>query len=93
MNKLHIRVTSILHLQNVPGLNGMASSQLVLLMINFRNKHIYLCVCVCVCVCACVRAHALAPACILMGFPSGLGCKEYACNVGDWVQSLGWEDP
>ena len=20
-------------------------------------------------------------------------CKESACNVGDWVQSLGWEDP
>ena len=19
-------------------------------------------------------------------------CKESACNVGDWVQSLGWED-
>ena len=28
-----------------------------------------------------------------MGFPGTSGGKESACNVGDWVQSLGWEDP
>ena len=27
-----------------------------------------------------------------MGFPGTSGGKESACNVGDWVQSLGWED-
>ena len=26
-------------------------------------------------------------------FLSGLAGKESACNVGDLVQSLGWEDP
>ena len=26
-------------------------------------------------------------------FPGGSDSKESACNVGDWVQSLGWEDP
>ena len=28
-----------------------------------------------------------------MGFPSGSGGKESACNVGDLGGSLGWEDP
>ena len=28
-----------------------------------------------------------------MGFPSGSGGKESACNVGDLGRSLGWEDP
>ena len=28
-----------------------------------------------------------------MGFPGGSAGKEATCNVGDWVQSLGWEDP
>ena len=27
------------------------------------------------------------------GFPGGSAGKEFACNVGDPVQSLGWEDP
>ena len=27
------------------------------------------------------------------GFPGGSDSKESACNAGDWVQSLGWEDP
>ena len=27
------------------------------------------------------------------GFPWGLDDKESACNAGDHVQSLGWEDP
>ena len=27
------------------------------------------------------------------GFPYGSAGKESFCNVGDWVQSLGWEDP
>ena len=27
------------------------------------------------------------------GFPGGSDGKESAGNVGDWVQSLGWEDP
>ena len=27
-----------------------------------------------------------------MGFPAGSDGKESACNEGDWVQSLGWED-
>ena len=26
-------------------------------------------------------------------FPGGLDDKEYACNAGNCVQSLGWEDP
>ena len=30
---------------------------------------------------------------ILLGFPCGSAGKESACNVGDLVQSLGWEDP
>ena len=28
-----------------------------------------------------------------MGFPGGSDSKESACNAGDWVQALGWEDP
>ena len=28
-----------------------------------------------------------------MGFPGGSDGKEYTCNSGDLVQSLGWEDP
>ena len=32
---------------------------------------------------------ALGPAHVTLGFPSGPGGKESACNVGD----LGWEDP
>ena len=27
------------------------------------------------------------------GFPGGSAGKESTCNVGDWVQSLDWEDP
>ena len=27
-----------------------------------------------------------------MGFPSGSAGKEPACNVGNWVRSLGQED-
>jgi len=30
---------------------------------------------------------------ITMGFPCGSAGKESTCNIGDWVQSLGWEDP
>ena len=26
------------------------------------------------------------------GFPGSSDGKESACNAGDWVQSLGWED-
>ena len=28
-----------------------------------------------------------------LGFPGGSDDKEPACNVGDLIQSLGWEDP
>ena len=28
-----------------------------------------------------------------MGFPGGSAGKESACNAGDWIRSLGWEDP
>ena len=28
-----------------------------------------------------------------LGFPGGSGCKGSPCNAGDWVWSLGWEDP
>ena len=28
-----------------------------------------------------------------MDFPGGLDGKESACNEGDLVRSLGWEDP
>ena len=27
------------------------------------------------------------------GFPGGSDGKEFTCNVADWVQSLGWENP
>ena len=29
----------------------------------------------------------------IMGLPWWLGSKESACNAGDWVRSLGGEDP
>ena len=29
----------------------------------------------------------------IMGFPCGSDSKESACNAGDPVRSLGWEDP
>ena len=32
------------------------------------------------------------PTSVLLGFPGGSAGKESACNAGDWVQSLGWED-
>ena len=28
-----------------------------------------------------------------MGFSGGSDGKESPCSTGDWVQSLGWEDP
>ena len=28
-----------------------------------------------------------------LGFPGGSGVKASAWNAGDWVRSLGWEDP
>ena len=28
-----------------------------------------------------------------MGFPGGLGCKEYACNEGYLGSISGWKDP
>ena len=30
---------------------------------------------------------------VSQGFSNGSDGKESACNVRDWVQSLGWEDP
>ena len=30
---------------------------------------------------------------LTFGFPCGSPDKESVCNEGDWVQSLGWEDP
>ena len=33
------------------------------------------------------------PTPVFLGFTGGSASKESACNVGDWVQSLGWEDP
>ena len=33
------------------------------------------------------------PTPVFLGFPGGSDDKESACSVGDWVQSLGWEDP
>ena len=30
---------------------------------------------------------------VFLGFPGGSAGKEPACNAGDHVQSLGWEDP
>ena len=29
----------------------------------------------------------------ISGLPWWISNKEYACNAGDWVQSLGLEDP
>ena len=29
----------------------------------------------------------------VMGSPGGSDCKDSACNAGDQVRSLGWEDP
>jgi len=31
--------------------------------------------------------------CNISGLPWWISNKEYACNAGDWVQSLGLEDP
>ena len=28
-----------------------------------------------------------------MGFPHSSVSKDYICSAGDWVRSLGWEDP
>ena len=28
-----------------------------------------------------------------MGFPGGSDSKSSACSTGNWVRSLGWEDP
>ena len=28
-----------------------------------------------------------------LGFPGDSDSKESACNTGDWIRSLGWEDP
>ena len=33
------------------------------------------------------------PTLVFLGFPCGSAGKESTCNVGDWLQSLGWEDP
>ena len=33
------------------------------------------------------------PTPVFLGFPCGSAGKESPGNVGDWVQSLGWEDP
>ena len=38
------------------------------------------------------RVGGLILALVLWGFPCGSAGKESACNVGDWVRSLGWED-
>ena len=35
----------------------------------------------------------LAPLPASLGFPGGSDGKGFACNVEDWVQSLGWKDP
>ena len=35
---------------------------------------------------------AQSPTSVFLGFPGGSAGKESASNVGDWVQSLGWED-
>ena len=39
------------------------------------------------------RVGGLILALVLWGFPCGSAGKESACSVGDWVRSLGWEDP
>ena len=33
------------------------------------------------------------PTPVSLGFPCGSAGKEPTCNVGEWVQSMGWEDP
>ena len=33
------------------------------------------------------------PTQVFLGFPYGSAAKESVCNTGDWVWSLGWEDP
>ena len=33
------------------------------------------------------------PTPVFLGFPGGSVGKESACNVGDLVRSLGWDDP
>ena len=37
------------------------------------------------------RDKLLTP--VFLGFPGGSDGKESSCNAGDWIQSLGWEDP
>ena len=39
-----------------------------------------------------IGASALASV-LPMGFPGDSADKESTCNTGDWVESLGWEDP
>ena len=29
----------------------------------------------------------------MKGFPGDSGGKESACNAGDWIQSLDWDEP
>ena len=39
------------------------------------------------------RRRDRLPTPVFLGFPGGWDSEESACNVGDVVQSLGWEDP
>ena len=41
----------------------------------------------------CIHTHTHTYICTYTGFLCGSFGKESTCNVGDWVQSLGWEDP
>ena len=39
------------------------------------------------------RSSFLLSMCYRLGFPGRSDSKESACNAGDQVSSLGWEDP
>ena len=49
--------------------------------------------------CPVVRSSFLSPGSFIEGvkldhgFPGSSDCKESACNAGDLVRFLGWEDP
>ena len=40
-----------------------------------------------------LRFQSIAHQTVFLGIPDGSTGKESACNAGDWVRSLGQEDP
>ena len=68
------------HLQSFPASGSFQMSQFF--TSGGQNIGVYVYICTYICMWA-----------SLVGFPCGSAGKESTCNVGDWVWSLGWEDP